>query len=90
MLCVQNSFSGSVTGPETGCLGKISYLRTVQIAAYTRDTYGLQFCLMLSRFPEKFVGTFLSVLFSWYQHVLRKISRVCFYVVIAYHVMLFW
>jgi hypothetical protein len=58
MLCVQNSFSESVTRTETGCLGKISYLRTVQIAVYTRETYGLQFSLMLNRFPEQFVGNF--------------------------------
>jgi len=57
-MCVRNSFSESVTGPETGCLGKISYLRTVQIAVYTRDTYDLQFSLMLSRFPEQFMRTF--------------------------------
>ena len=58
MLCVQNSFSESVTGPETDYLGDTSYFRTVQIAVYTKDTYGLQFCLMLNRFPEKFMGTF--------------------------------
>lgn len=31
----------------------------------------------------------LSVSFSWYQHLLRNMSRVCFYVVVAYHVMIF-
>jgi hypothetical protein len=90
MLCVQNSFSESVTGHERGCLRKISYLRTVKIAVYTRDFYGLQFSLMLNRIPEQSMGTFLSVSYSWYQHPLRKISRVCFYVVIAYHVMIFF
>lgn len=58
MLCIQNSFSESVTGPERSCLEKISNLRTVRIVVYTRVTCDLQFCLMLNRIPEQFMGTF--------------------------------
>ena len=44
---------------------------------------------MINGFPEKFMGTFFSVSFTWYQHPLRKFSLVCFYDVIAHHIMTF-